>query len=95
MLPPPESGLAGNLVLGSLSARPDDHAVDVDVAGKPGNPPHALGNVLGPQGRVDALVDLVGHGLIDVETDEGELLGAYHAGAHLADPHRVATQLQP
>src|SRR5699024_8333734 len=52
-----------------------------------------VGAVLGGQRPLDPVVDGVGR-LLVAEADEGELLGADHAGGDLDDPDLLAVELQ-
>ena len=66
-----------------------DERVDVDVLGQPDGERHAGRDVVGDEGTVDALVDLVGRGLVAVQSGQRELFGVDHARTDLDDPARV------
>ena len=55
----------------------------------------AVGDVLGDQRLGDAGVDGVALRLVAAEPDQPELLGPDHARGDLADPHRLADELEP
>src|SRR5450759_120525 len=84
-----------HLVLRRLGEGAYDDAVDVDVMRAAGDPRDRLGDVVGDQRAGHTFVHLRRTRRVAAVAGERELLGHDHARYDLADPDRLAAQLEP